>query len=87
MRPWADDAHLTFQHIPKLWKFIEAGFSQDPPDFGNPFIAFGGLLGICLFIVSHASELVAPERLVVFTAPYLNKQNRAGRFELYQQSK
>src|SRR2546425_12223928 len=31
VRSWTDQAHLSFQHIPKLWKFIEAVSSQPLP--------------------------------------------------------
>lgn len=46
-RPWANQAHVTTQHVPELGKLIEAGPSKDASDGGDP--------GILLHLEQHAT--------------------------------
>jgi len=77
MRPGANYGHIAYQHIKKLGKLIQTGFSQNSPDPGNPVIIPGGLLFMGITIDQHASELITFKVRVIMSCAQLDKENRA----------
>ena len=66
-RSWSYQAHIAFQNIKKLWKFIDTCPSHELADSGNSRVVFDRprftLLGLRLNL--HGTEFVHTESLVV----------------------
>src|ERR1700756_765956 len=85
-RPY--EVHVSLQHAPQLWNFIEARRAQEFPHPGNPRIIIGGPCpaSIRLGLLTHGAELVTIE---IDSSPphaFLMVENWARRTQLYCQS-
>jgi hypothetical protein len=75
VRPWADDAHTSKQHINKLWKFIDVGSAEEPAKPCYSFIVFLGLFFVGFIVYNHRSKFQTRENATTSTRPTLNKKN------------
>lgn len=79
-RTRADEAHVTFEHVPELWKLVETGRSQELAEAGEPFGIREGL-SIAVDRVRHRSKFHQQKGLPVPPGPLLPEIDR--RTELY----
>src|SRR6476620_1726634 len=75
MRPWTNQAHLSFQHINKLREFIQIRSSQYSANPGNTPVVFFRMLGMTILIHKHGSELQAPKTFSPAADSFLYKKN------------
>ena len=89
-RTGADEAHLTAQHIPELWKLVDRGRAQNTTDPGDTrilanleewavgFVLVGQIRLNRLGIDDHGAQLEDAEDVAVQTDAVLLEQNGSG---------
>ncbi len=82
MRAGADQGHFSFNHVKKLWQFVDAALPEKGADFRNTCVAAGSLFGIGFDVHNHRSEFDASESLVVPAGSFLNEEYWSFRVEL-----
>jgi hypothetical protein len=83
-RAWTDEVHVTFEHVPKLWQFIDAGPSHEAADAGKA-IAIGEHLPAVAARICHGAKLDHFKWVTLETDSSLAKQYRAGRSKANRQ--
>src|SRR5690554_3162176 len=80
LRARADQTHVAFKYIEKLWNFIHSGFSHKPANGSNSRIVLAAKLRSFLFsIYVHRPEFVDVKWAVVLTNALLLEKHRSGR--------
>ena len=95
----SNQAHLSARDVPQLWKLVERGTAQKPPDTGHARVALH-LEGVTvdrversqvveplLRVRAHGAELHHSERPPVQPDPLLPKERSTGRVQLDEHSK
>ena len=75
----SDQAHLAFQHVPELGKFVEVPTSHEPADVQQTFVAVRGALDEVIGVLGvdpHAAQFTDPERNVMSADPFLPEEHR-----------
>lgn len=78
----ADQAHVTFEDIEKLGKFIHAELADEAAEAGFARVGVGAPAGLLGAGDPHAAELEHLKRLAILADPFLLKKNGAGAGEL-----
>ena len=93
----ADQAHLAFQNVEELWKFVDAGLAQESADQSNArvfldlknwtvcLIPMLDILQALLCIDHHGAELEDMEHPLVQSQAFLHEEDRARRSQLHQE--
>ena len=65
VRAWTHDAHVAFENIDELWKFVDVGLSHEIAKGKFAWVIFGSLCHVRIFVYVHGTEFVAFESLSV----------------------
>src|SRR5690349_15895884 len=77
-----NQAHVTFEDVPKLRQFIEPRFAQPSTDPRNPRIPFARINIVGLFrAIRHRAKLVSNESLAFPSDPNLVENRGASVFQ------
>src|SRR6516164_10947365 len=84
----ADDAHITFEDIEELGKFVETGAAKDAANGSATGIAFYGPARIAFGAMrdGHGSEFVHRKKFAVKAQAVLNEDEWTGRTETHSDS-
>ena len=78
-----DEAHISFQHVEKLRKFVDLKFADDLAHFGHVrvFVGNDGVIFVEFdFGAAHGTEFVAIEFFALFSRPELFEHDFAAVF-------
>ena len=86
LRSRSHKAHLPFQDIEKLWKFIQTGMTHEFSDSGDTWIVFYSpcFLFFGLLLDLHGTEFIHPESLIMKANTFLFIDQRTRRGQLDQ---
>src|SRR5262245_24218174 len=88
MRPGADQAHLTLEHVPELRELVETNPAQDAPEWRHPRVIRQrrAVTTVIAAFIPHGTKLVTVELLVILPNTPLHEQHRSWGIQLYSNS-
>lgn len=76
MGAWANDAHVAFEHIDKLWQLVNIGLAHEFAKRKLAWVVLGGLNIVCIPVDVHGSELNALKGGAVKASSFLLEKDR-----------
>jgi len=79
---WADDAHVTFEHIDKLWQLVNIGLAHEIAKRELARVVLGGLNIVGVLIDMHRAELDTLKGGAIDACSFLFEKDGTGTLNL-----